>query len=510
MTDDLLLGIDVGTTNIKALVFDLRGVCVSAAGVTTPVERPHLGWAEHDPHKLWQAVIDVIRTALAPLDNPQRVRGLAVASVGEAGVLINARGEPVAPVIAWYDRRTVPYVQRWNAQGDPLETFRLTGMLPVPIYGIFKLQWLRDHAAEGYATATTWLHIADYIAFRLCGVRGTDYSLASRSMLFDLRARRWSDLMIDRAGLRRDLLPELVASGTRIGEVTSAAAAVTGLAPGTAVGAGGHDHVCGALAADVRRPGDCLDSMGTAEAVLLPLDDVLLDKRLFVANVSSWTHVTFGAHVARDRYYAGDGLFSSGAAVEWLRGLIAPGAPLLEASAEVETLAAATPPGSMGVLFLPHLSAGERGAFAGLTAGSGRAALARAVYEGLAFEWRHMLEHIEGMLGVHAATIRVIGGGTRLPVWLGIKADVLGRPLQVLDMDESVTLGAALLGGIAAGVYRDEDEAVGALQIRERTVAPNDAAHTQYERIYHEAFLRLAPALAPVHAALDELSAEAE
>lgn len=505
MADDLLLGIDVGTTNIKALVFTTSGALAASASIPTPTERPQPGWAEHDPHALWQAVVDVIRRALALIDDPRRMRGLAVASVGEAGVLLDARGEPLTPIIAWYDRRTAPYVQRWNAHDDPFETFRLTGMLPVPIYGVFKLQWLRDYEPEGYAAATTWLHVADYIAFRLCGARATDYSLASRSMLFDLRARRWSKALIDRASLRSDLLPEPVASGTRIGVVTPEAAAETGLAPGVIVGAGGHDHVCGALAADVRRVGDCLDSMGTAEAVFLPLDDIPLDERLFIANVSSWTHVTFGAHVARDRYYVMDGLFSSGAAVEWMRRVVAPGASLQEAAAEVEALAASAPPGSLGVLFLPHLTAGERGAFVGLTASSGRAALARAVYEGLAFEWRHMLDHIEGMLGVRARTIRAIGGGTRLPVWMSIKAHVMGRPIQVLDMDESVALGAALLGGIAAGVYRSEDEAVGALQVHERTVAPDEALPALYERIYREAFLRLAPALAPVHAALNEL-----
>lgn len=505
MADDLLLGIDVGTTNIKALVFTTGGALAASASVATPTERPHPGWAEHDPHTLWQAVVAVIRRALASIDDLRRVRGLAVASVGEAGVLVGAGGEPLTPIIAWYDQRSAPYAQRWKTHDDPLETFRATGMLAAPIFGIFKLQWLRDYEPEGYAAATTWLHVADYIAFRLCGARTTDYSLASRSMLFDLRARRWSESLIDRAGLRGDLLPELVVSGTRIGAVTPEAAAETGLAPGTVVGAGGHDHVCGALAANVRRAGDCLDSMGTAEAVFLPLDDIPLDERLFIANVSSWTHVTFGAHVARDRYYVMDGLFSSGAAVEWMRRLAAPGASFEEAAAEVETLADSAPPGSLGVLFLPHLSAGERGAFVGLTTSSGRAALARAVYEGLAFEWRHMLDTIEGMLGVRARTIWAIGGGTRLPVWLGIKAHVLGRPIQVLDMDESVALGAALLGGIAAGIYHSEDEAVDALQIRERTVAPDAALHALYERIYREAFLRLAPALAPVHTALNDL-----
>ncbi|MGB9750746.1 FGGY-family carbohydrate kinase [Roseiflexus castenholzii] len=505
MADDLLLGLDVGTTNIKALIFTTNGALAASASIATPTERPQPGWAEHDPSALWQAVVDVIRRALASIDEPRRVRGLAVASVGEAGVLVDASGAPLTPIIAWYDRRTAPYVQRWNVHDDPLETFRLTGMLPVPIYGVFKLQWLRDYEPDGYAAATTWLHVADYIAFRLCGARTTDYSLASRSMLFDLRARRWSDVLIDRAGLRGDLLPEPVASGTRIGVVTPEAAAATGLAPGTVVGAGGHDHVCGALAADVRRAGDCLDSMGTAEAAFLPLDDVPLDERLFIANVSSWTHVTFGAHVARDRYYVMDGLFSSGAAVEWMRGIVAPGALLHAAVAEIEALAVAAPPGSLGVLFLPHLTAGERGAFVGLTVSSGRAALARAVYEGLAFEWRHMLDHMEQMLGMRARTIRAIGGGTRLPVWMGIKAHVLGRPIQVLDIDESVALGAAALGGIAAGVYGSEDEAVGALRVCARTVAPDDALHALYERIYREAFLRLAPALALVHTALNEL-----
>lgn len=136
MADDLLLGIDVGTTNIKVIVFTTSGAPAASASVATPTERPQPGWAEHDPHILWESVVAAIRRALAAIDDPRRVRGLAVASVGEAGVLLDARGEPLTPIIAWYDRRTATYARRWNAHDDPLETFRLTGMLPVPIYGV--------------------------------------------------------------------------------------------------------------------------------------------------------------------------------------------------------------------------------------------------------------------------------------------------------------------------------------------------------------------------------------
>lgn len=500
MAGELLLGIDIGTTNIKAVIFTVAGAPVSAASVATPTERPRPGWAQHDPQALWFATVQAIRRALAPLDDPQRVRGLAVASVGEAGVLMDAHDAPLGPAIAWYDSRTVPQLQRWSASGALFDGFRITGVAPTPIYGIFKLMWLREHAPQAYAAATSWLHVADYIAFRLCGARATDYSLATRSMLLDLRARRWSVSLLDRAGLRADLLPELVASGTRIGAVTAEAAAATGLAAGTIVGAGGHDHVCGALAAGVRRSGECLDSMGTAEAVFLPLDDVPLDATTFAAGL------TFGAHVARNCFYTMDGLWSSGAAIEWLRGLVAPGAPPSEAFGRVEALAVSAPPGSLGVLFLPRLAGGERGALLGLTIDTGPAALARAVYEGLAFEWRRILEQIETTLGVHAATIRVIGGGSRSPVWLGIKADVLGRPLHVLDLDESVALGAALLGGLAADVYRNEEEAVSAPGLSQRTIAPDPQRSEYYERIYREAFLRVAPAVAPVHSVLRALA----
>ncbi|HEY3230824.1 MAG TPA: FGGY family carbohydrate kinase [Roseiflexaceae bacterium] len=506
MDDGLLLGVDVGTTNCKAILFDISGRQVASVHVPTPTIRPHPNWAEYDPETLWETVAMAIRQVVGRV-NPARVRGVAAASMGESGVLLDERGRPLHPIVAWYDSRTVPQYRRWMDQVDTNASFAIAGIRPEPIFGVYKLMWLRDHAPEAYAAAVRWLHVADYIAFRLCGAQATDYSLATRTMLLDLRRRRWSDMLIARAGVRRDLLPELVSSGTRLGVVTDAAAAMTGLLAGTPVGSGGQDHVCGAFAAGVSEAGMCLDSMGTAEAVFLSLDAPVLDDERCRAGC------TFGAHVARDKYYTMDGLWTSGAAVEWARSLLAwpesavphAGEDDLRSYARMEALAAQAPAGSLGVFFLPRLAGGDRGTFVGLTTDTGAAALGRAVYEGLAYEWRRYLETIESALDTQARTIRLIGGGIRSALWVQIKADILGRPLHVLKVEESVALGAALLAGIAAGVYHDEADAVAHLDHEERIVTPNTAHMAFYERCYREVYLRIAPALAGLHAAISDL-----
>jgi xylulokinase len=502
--DDLLLGVDVGTTNCKAILFDLEGRPVAQASAPTPTRRPQPNWAEYDPRALWATVAGTIRAVVGQV-GPARVRGVAAASMGESGLLVDRRGCPISPIIAWYDSRTAPQHRWWAEHIDPRTSFAIAGIRPDPIFSVYKLMWLHEHAPEAYAAAAHWLNVADYVAFQLCGTPATDYSLATRTMLLDLQRRQWSDELIELAGLRRDLLPELVPSGCSLGTVTPAAAQATGLLLGTPVGSGGHDHVCGAVAAGVSSDGVCLDSMGTAEAVFLSLDRLRLDDALDRANS------IFGAHVARDRFYAMDGLWTSGAAIEWAISLLLGQASTPDDRgprpyARLEALARQAPPGSLGVFFLPRLAGGEHGTFVGLTTDTGPAALARAVYEGLAYEWRRCLEQTETALGVRARSIKVIGGGTRSALWLQIKSDVLGRPLHVLEVEESVALGAALLAGLACEVYRDDADAVARLHCDDRVIAPNPECAALYERCYQAAYLRIAPSLSEVHEAIAGLS----
>jgi xylulokinase len=499
----LLLGIDVGTTNCKALVFDAAGQQCAASSAPTPTQHPRPGWAEYDPEALWQTVASVIRHALNQVDS-RYIRGVAVASMAEAGLLIDTAGRPVSPLIAWYDSRSDPQYQRWIEQFGDQRFIAIVGNQPNPIFGVFKLLWLREHAPEAYAAAARWLHVADYIAFRLCGAQATDYSLASRTMLFDLPRLRWSGELIHAAGLRADLLPRLVPAGTRLGSVTDAAAVATNLPRGMALGSGGHDHICGALAAGASTEGIGLDSMGTAEPAFLPLDTLRLGA------IGSGPRASFSAHVARGKYCVMKGIRSSGAAVAWAGRLLGFDVGAAASHERMQAAAAAAPPGSRGVLFLPRLAAIERGAFVGLTADAGPAELARAVYEGLAYEWRHYLEAIEQATQSRATTIRLIGGGAQTAEWVQIKADVLGQPLHVLDLKESVALGAALLAGVAAGVYPDEAVAVAGLRHAERVVTPDPARAAFYDRCYRDVYLRIAPALEETHAAIGSVPPAAD
>ena len=494
---DYLLGIDVGTTNCKALVFDTAGVQRAAASAPTPVNYPRPGWAEHDPEALWQAVVAVVRQALGHVD-PARVRGVAVASMAEAGLLLDVAGRPVTPFIAWYDSRSDRQYRRWLDQFGDQRFLPIAGNRPNPIFGAFKLQWLRDNEPDAYAAAARWLHVADYIAFRLCGVQATDYSLAARTMLFDLPNLCWSDALIAAAGLRADLLPAAVSAGTQLGDVTPAAAAATGLAAGVAVGCGGHDHICGAFAAGAYQEGAGLDSMGTSEVAFLPLDTLRL-------SAAGGVRCSFNAHVARGKYCVTKGIHSSGAAIAWAARVLELGEAGVASYERMQVAAAQAPPGSRGVFFLPRLAPIERGAFIGLTAAAGPAELARAVYEGLAYEWRAYLEAIEQATGSHASTITLIGGAAQTALWVQIKADVLGRPLHVLDLKESTALGAALLAGLAAGVFRDDAAALAGLRHAARVVAPDPRHAALYDRCYREVYQQLAPALAEAQRAIEDL-----
>jgi xylulokinase len=498
----LLLGIDVGTTNCKALVFDTAGVQRASASAPTPVHQPRPGWAEYNPEALWQAVVAVVRQALGQVDSA-RVRAVAVASMAEAGLLLDNAGQPITPIIAWFDSRSDPQYRRWLDEYGDQRFLSIAGNRPNPVFSVFKLQWLRDNEPEAYAAAARWLHVGDYIAFRLCGVQATDFSLATRTMLFDLPNLRWSDALAAAAGLRPDLLPTVLPAGTQLGGITSAASAATGLPLGVVVGCGGHDHICGAFAAGAYQEGDGFDSMGTAEVAFLPLDTLRLGA------AGSTARCFFSSHVARGKYCAMRGIRSAGAAIAWAVGLLDLGDSSSASYDRMQVAAGQAPPGSRGVFFLPHLAPIDRGAFIGLSAAAGPAEMARAVYEGLAYEWRMYLEAIEQITGSRARTIKLIGGGSQTALWVQIKANVLGRPLQVLDLKESTALGAALLAGLAAGIFRDDTEALAGLHHAVREVEPDPLHAALYDRCYREVYQQIAPALADAHLAIGQLALDA-
>ncbi len=500
--EPILIGADVGTTNIKVVAFDRVGQAIESASSPTPTRYPSPGRAEHEPEELWNSFAATLRRVTERLDDPNRVASIAVASVGEAAVPLDPRGDPTGDIIAWFDGRARPQAERLGRAVGQDRLFGLTGLSLQPIFGLCKLLWLKENEPDAYSRTKRWLNVADFMAYRLCGVAATDFSLASRTLALDLHNLRWASELLDEVGIPPDLFAPLRESGSPLGPVSREAAGLTGLPEGACVAAGGHDHVCGALAVGVTETGTMLNSLGTAEAIFLPLERPLTDPR--VGNQG----YTQGAHVA-GQYYVFGGQYTSGASVEWFREVL-DGTDYDTLVAEAEGVQ----PGSLGTFFLPHMRLANppyddpaaRGAFVGLSTDVGRGALFRAVLEGLAYDSRNSLEPLLAHAGLEELrSIHAIGGGTQNRLLMRIKATVLNQEITVSGVEEATSLGAAILGGIGAGVYTNLPAALEELRHDEYPVEPLQDEVAFYDAAFKRVYARLYPSLRGVHHEIEDL-----
>jgi xylulokinase len=400
-------------------------------------------------------------------------------------------------VIAWYDERPIAQLAKLEAGFGKDRLYALTGLSPDPTFSLCKLLWLRDVQPEALQRTRLCLNIAHYLAWRLCGVATADLSLASRSLALDLHARRWADDLIRALGLSPAMFPEIRPCGTRLGTVTAAAAAASGLTTDCAVGIAGHDHVMGALATASLRPGVLLDSMGSAEGLALALEASTTNPELGRRGYSQGV-----VEIVRPMPYVFGGFPTSGASVEWFRGLFGGEAAHAQLVAEAE----AVPPGCHGATFVPDLRGRlsptpdplARGAWFGIGGDATRAMLYRALLEGLAFEARQTVDGLAELAGLpRIEAVRAIGGSTQNRLLMAIKAAVYDRAITAAAMPEATALGAALLGGLAAGVFTDLAAAVGGLAASYRAVEPQadwvGIYEAHYRRIYQPAYARLRP-----------------
>lgn len=506
----LLIGVDAGTTNTKAVVFDAKGKVLASASEPTPIDYPRPEWAEYDGEALWQTAAAAIRAALAGVPDHGRVRGVCFASMGETAVPIAADGRATGPAIAWFDKRAKAELESIVAALGQDRLFAISGLAPEPIYGLSKLLWHQRHRPEAFAATTKWLNTADYLAWRLSGEMATDYSLACRTYALDLGRLTWSTEVLEAMGVAPSLMAPLVRSGEVVGRVSAAGAAATGLPRDCTVAAGGHDHIVGAIAADAMRPGVLLTSTGTTEASLIGTSRPSRDPALGRAGYAQGI-----AYVEEPVWYVIGGLFTAGGAIEWFRRNVA-------ASADYATLveeATAAPAGSHGAIFLPHLRLGTaprpnaqaKGAFLGLSTDVTRGDMFRAVLEGIAADSRYCAAAMLELIPAEPPrAIRVIGGLTKNPLYMQIKAAMLGRSITVVDLPDSVAAGAALLAGLGAGVFASQAEAVAAMRGSEAEVACDPGTAALYDRLYRQVHLPATPAVRPVHDALVQVMPKVE
>lgn len=454
VSDPLILGVDAGTSRMRALVFSLDGEVVGRGEAVAPARSNQPGWAEQTADGLWTACRTAITTAIADPDIAARVRGLSVASCGEAFVPLDEHGEPTHSVIAWFDDRTVPVADDVARRFGADELFAVTGLTTDPTFSVMKLLWMRDHAAAALERSRVVLPVAHYLTWRLSGEVAADLTLASRTLALDIHRRSWATGLVSDLGLDPAMLPPLAPLGTLLGSLHREVAHDLGLPADCSVAVGGHDHVIGALAVNGLAAGSTIDSLGTAEAITVGLERTISDPAVGRLGFNQG----IGAIGSEGFQYVLGSFLASGASTEWARQLFGPD------TAHGELIAAATsvPPGANGVAFVPDLRGkliptqdpAARGAWLGLTAETDRSSMYRAVLEGVAMEAKQLLDSLGSVAPLpDVASIRAVGGNTRNRLLLEIKASVHEMPIEYSLMPEATSFGAALLGGMAAGLF---------------------------------------------------------
>ncbi len=510
---DCLAAIDIGSTSTKAFLFDLSGRVVSSASAPMIVEHTdeaNPSWAFWHPERVWESVCAVLRKALSatpvlPAAAGAAVLGVAVTGLGMDGLPVDGDGQWLYPFISWHCTRTEPQSRRWSELVGRKRVFALSGKQVQPFDTVYRLLWMQEFRPEILRSADRWLLIEDWVNFKLCGSRATDFSMASTTSLFDQHERAWSEELVAAAGVKARLLPDALPSGTRIGTVSPGASRETALRAGTPVYLGGHDYLCAALAAGAFQPGVVLDITGTWELAVRATDHPVLSNDAFK------TGLTVESHVARNMYCT-TGFAVSADMTEWYRREFcyeereraaisgcADWQCIMEGPEEAPT-------GANGVFFLPHFSGAgspandsrSLGAFVGLHNGVTKACLARAMFEGLNYQSRQLIEAVASSAGGPVERIVVTGGAARNSFWMQNKADIIGQPIDVSDTEEATALGAAILAGIGAGVYSSESEAYERTRAAVRTIEPDMESAEQYER-YYRIFESVYPALRGVN-----------
>ncbi len=480
-----ILGIDIGTSSLKAMLLDLESGFSHVTSCEYGVDIPQPGWAEQDADVWWNAAVSVLnelKTAHASEFNS--IAGIGLSGQMHGLVCVDRFGKPVRPAIVWLDQRSAGHVERLNQKNG---AEKLESMLQNPVFtgsAFASLLWMRDDAPKELAQTETVLLPKDYIRYRLTGEIGTDYSDASGTACFSTKSRDWAWGLISECGLKASLFPACREAGDIAGTVSAKAARDTGLREGIPVIYGAGDQPCQSVGNGAIHEGILTCNIGTGGQIAAVLANERHDTML---RTQTFCHATPGVYTILGA------TLNAGMSLNWLSKKVL--------KADYQTLnaeAAAVRPASAGLLFLPYLS-GERtphmdplaqGMFFGLALGHERGHFARAVMEGVAFSLKDALSIFEE-LGISADSVIASGGGAASGLWLQIQADILEKEMRVCSVKEQACLGACLLAAAGIGYYSDLREACKIhVTFRSETYRPNLENSAVYRRSY-ERYRRL-------------------
>jgi len=493
---ELLLGIDLGTSGTKTVLFDMAGAPLASHTVEYPLHQLQNGWAEQDPHDWWGAVQETVRAVLSKSGaKPEEIKGIGLSGQMHGLVMLDAQGHVQRSAILWCDGRTQKQCDEITETVGREKLISITANPALPGFTAGKILWVRENEPEIYEKCRHILLPKDYIRYKLTGEFATEVSDASGMNLLDVPNRCWSGEVLSALGIDSGLLGRMYESCQVTGAVTASAAEATGLAAGTPVVGGAGDNAAAAIGTGVVETGKAFTTLGTSGVIFAHADKVTIDPK---GRVHTFCSAVPGAWTVMSCTLA------AGLSLQWFRNQFC-GAERELAAAQGRDVyelmtdsAARSPIGANRLIYLPYLmgerspllDSDARGAFIGLSNIHTKGDMIRAVLEGVAYSQRQCLDVFREM-GVDVSDMAACGGGGRSPFWRQILADLYGCPVKTIASEQGPALGAAILAGVGAGVYSSVAEGckaavrVGQTQL---PVAENSAAYEPYYQLYRSLY----------------------
>jgi len=487
-----LIGIDAGTTSIKAIILDSESNMIAAAGQEYTLDTGPDDSCELDPEIYWNITCAIIKKLLQKSKiNPGDIKGLAFSSQGETIIAVDKQGKPLRKAIIWLDNRSGKEAKIIEENFSKQHLMNVTGQPEVlPLWPATRILWLKHNEPEIFNQVGKFLLVEDYLLFKLTGRFCTEYSLVSSTLYFDFKHKVWWDEMLSFLGISSDQLPDLYPSGTIIGELTSDAASATGLTTKTSCVTGSYDHPAGAIGAGNIAPGMVTLTIGASMAMCVTLDKPITD----VSN-----KLPCQCHALQDLYFLLPYGQTAGMVLKWFKDefcheeinrsklINCDPYDLIVAHAEE------VPAGAEGLIMLPHLmgtgspefNANMKGVFAGIQMGMKKGHFVRSIIESVIAMTARNIEMIKEK-GIAIKTIYMLGGGAKNKIWSQTLADMTGISVATLTQTENASMGAALIAGVGVGIFKDFESACSiAVKVQAR-YEPNSENYSVYRKVYKE------------------------
>jgi len=503
MSKQYVSGIDIGTTGVKVIIFDTQGNKISSAYREYPCTFPQSGWVEQDGEMTWAMTCEASKEAVEKSKiDPKDILALGLSSQRCTFTPVDEDGMALRTAISWQDSRSFKECEEIAKKIGAERYYEITGLPNGVVWTVSKIMWIKKNQPDIYAKTFKFAQDQERILHKL-GAKGyyEDWSNGSLQGLMDIQAFEWSRELVDALEIDYDKLPELVPSGEVVGTLSEEASALTGFVAGTKLVSGGGDQQCAGIGAGAVKKGVVEVTVGTAAVTLAYMDGAYYDKSM---------RLPCSAHAVAGKWETEGLQNAAGSSLKWYRNEFAiPEVALSKETGKdpyeyINEQVDAIKPGANGLICIPYFASSAapnwdpfaRGTFIGLTLGHERPTLARAIMEGVTFETREIIEQMITN-GVQIDTIILSGGASKSAVWNQIQADIYGKPVGILAIEEATSLGAAILAAKGAGLFGSVDEAVEKMVKIASYCEPNMHNHeiySQYFSVYKDAYQALAKA----------------